>query len=271
MDKFLEKISKQLKLMTENEKDAWIFSQAKILPEWKRKDFYKSICGTKKVIDMPEKNEIDEFCEKVRNGDITVRYETHYVEFDDFGHFHDDWEYAFYDSNQAMAFISSVIRGCHDLIVLEEYGVALEILDNIIGLEFTIEDHPDTDDCCQDDFMSLNMAVYEGLLSLNRENLLQDYIEACVQTKKRGINAADKIVDAFEMELFRDCEVSCCMTISEESHLLNDIRKRLSEDLERFESEFNKKSLKEEYYWDKYRDSERIRHIKLLIEHFERE
>ncbi len=53
-DGFSDIIRKQLKLMSENEKDVWIISQAKILPDWKQENFYKSICGTKKVIDMPE-------------------------------------------------------------------------------------------------------------------------------------------------------------------------------------------------------------------------
>ena len=151
MDEFYKKIQEQLNCMTEAEKDSWILSQAKILPTWKQEDFYKSICGTKKVINMPERDEIIAFCEKVRNGDISVVYETHYVEFDDYGHFHDDWEHDFYDPKHAMSFISSVIKGCHDLIVLEEYEDAFRILDDIIGLRFAIIDHPDTDDTCEDE------------------------------------------------------------------------------------------------------------------------
>lgn len=57
MDNFYEKLHKQLKKMTEQEKDAWILSQAKILPEWEQEDFYKSVCGTKKIIHMPEISE----------------------------------------------------------------------------------------------------------------------------------------------------------------------------------------------------------------------
>ena len=90
MDDFFDKLRTQLKNMTSDEKDDWILAQSKILPEWRREDFYKSICGSKKVIDIPERSEIDEFCEKVRNGEIAVEYETHYVEFDDFGSFHDE-------------------------------------------------------------------------------------------------------------------------------------------------------------------------------------
>ncbi len=62
MDNFIKKIQKQLQIMSEKEKDAWIISQAKISPEWQQEDFYKSICGMKKVIDMPERREIDDFC-----------------------------------------------------------------------------------------------------------------------------------------------------------------------------------------------------------------
>lgn len=268
MDSFIDKIKKQLKLMTENEKDAWILSQAKILPDWKQEDFYKSICGIKKVINMPERSVIMAFCEKVRNGDICVEYETHYVEFDDYGHFHDDWEHDFYDPEHAMSFISSVIRGCHDLIVLEEYAPAFEILDDIIGLEFIIEDHPDTDDTCEDEFMDLDKAAHEGILSLNRDDLLRDYIESCRHSSKDSKYVAEKIVSAFEMELFKDCKTYYCITITGKDSLLAELKKKLEEDLKKFEKEFAKKSKKDKYYFGEFRDKERIRHINALIEYF---
>lgn len=192
MDSFYDKIQKQLKKMTEQEKDAWILSQAKILPEWEQEGFYKSVCGTKKIIHMPELSEIDEFCRKAKNGDISMEYETHYVEFDDYGHFHDDWEHDFYDPDHAMIFLSSVFHGCHDLIVLEEYSQAFEILDEVITLEFAIVDHPDTDDTCQDEFMSLDMAAREGLISINRDELLADYILACRNAVSNKKLAAEK-------------------------------------------------------------------------------
>lgn len=39
MDDFYKKLQKQLKCMTETEKDSWILSQAKILPTGKQEDF----------------------------------------------------------------------------------------------------------------------------------------------------------------------------------------------------------------------------------------
>lgn len=270
MEHFLDKVRKQLKKMTEAEKDDWIISQAQILPEWKQEDFYRSVCGTKKVIDMPDRKGITEFCKKVRNGDIVVEYETHYVEFDDHGYFHDDWEYDFYDPDHAMSFISSVIRGCHDLIVLEEYRTAFEILDEILGLEFTIEDHPDTDDSCEDEFMDLNMAVQEGLLSVNRDDLLRDYIRACRCAVRDDRQIAGKIVSAFEMELFEDCKTECCITITEDDLILAEIKKKLAEDLERYGKELADKSKRDKYYLGEYGDRKRISHLQALKEYFEK-
>ena len=268
MDEFYKKIQEQLNRMTEAEKDSWILSQAKILPTWKQEDFYKSICGTKKVINMPERDELIAFCEKVRNGDISVVYETHYVEFDDYGHFHDDWEHDFYDPKHAMSFISSVIKGCHDLIVLEEYEDAFRILDDIIGLRFAIIDHPDTDDTCEDEYMDLDMAVHEGILSINRDDLLRDYIESCRYSVKDSSVAAEKIVAAFEMELFEDCKTNVCITIAPNDPLLSEIKKKLKDDLDKYEKDFADKSKKDKYYWGEYRDKERIRHIAAMIEFF---
>ena len=268
MDSFFDKIKKQLKRMTEADKDEWILSQAKILPDFKQEDFYKSICGTKKVIHMPEHSEITGFCENVKSGDVVVEYETHYVEFDDYGHFHDDWEHVFHDPDNAMGFISSVIRGCHDLVILEEFEAAFEILDEVLGLEFAIEDHPDTDDSCEDEFMDLNMAVREKLISINRDDLLKDYILACRNTINDIKQAAMKIVSALEMELFKDCKTYYCIAITEKDPLLTEIKKKLTVDLNRFEDEFAEKSKKDKYYWGEYRDRERIRHINVLIEYF---
>lgn len=268
MDIFLDKIEKQLKKMTETQKDEWILSQAKLLPDYKQEDFYKSICGTKKVIDMPERSEITGLCEKIRNGDIFVEYETHYVEFDDYGHFHEDWEHEFYDPNNAMSFISSVIRGCHDLVVLEEYESAFEILDEVLGLEFTIEDHPDTDGNCEDEFMDLDMAAREGLISINRDELLKDYMLACRNTVNDIKRAAMKIVSAFEMELFKDCKTYNCIAITENDPLLTEIEKKLTEDLDRYEKEHAEKCKKNKHYWGGYRDEERIKHMNMLIEYY---
>lgn len=268
MDHFIEKIQKQLQTMSEKEKDAWIISQAKISPEWRQEDFYKSICGVKKVIAMPERQEIEDFCEKVRNGEIAVEYETHYVEFDDYGHFHDDWEHEFHDPAHAMMFLSSIVRGCHDLVVLGEYAQVYEILDEVLGLEFAIEDHPDTDDTCKDEFLDLRRAVREGILPIDTDRVLADYITACRNAENNAEIAADKIVSALEMDLFRDCKLRDCISIGSEEPLLALIKKVLQESLARAEAQYSKKYSKNKYYLGQYEDQEYLKRMKSLIDYF---
>lgn len=270
MSEFLDKIRKQLEEMSEDEKDAWILTQAKILPDWKQDAFYKSICGTKKVMDMPDTDKIKEFCEKVRNEDICVQYETHYVEFDEYGHFIDDWIHYYHDPEHAMDFIESVIRGCHDMIVLEDYEEAFKILDEIIRLDFAIEVHPDSDDECDDEFMDLERADCEGILSIDWNRLLRDYIKACRHSSNDNDYVAGKIVSALEMELFRECGVEQCAEINEEDQLLAEVRKRLQGDLKQYEAEFARKTAKDRYYLGRLTDEELISRIHALIEYFDK-
>ena len=167
MDNFLDKIKEQVLIMTEKEKDAWIISQAKTTSEYRQEDFYKSLCGKKRIIYMPEPEEIYAFCDKVLNGEIVVEYETHYVEFDDMGYYHDDWEQIYHDPYRAFDFIETVFRGCHDLVILEEYEEAYKILEQVLYLKLQIVDHAETDDCCADTLFDLKDADREELLSVD--------------------------------------------------------------------------------------------------------
>ncbi len=269
MSSCLDKIKNQLELMTEEEKDAWFLSQMKLLAAREQENYYKSMCGVKKVTYMPEYSEIADFCDKVHNGYIALEYETHYVEFDEFGHFHDDWEYDFYDPHCAMRFVTSVVDGCHDLIRLEEYDTALEILDNIISLEFAVEDHPDTDDCCEYEHMDLNNAIDEGILSINRERLLYDYIEACCHMSKSTADIADKIAALLEIEIFWSCNTDLSTAISKDNPVWRELRKKLTENLEKFENDFKEKSKEDEHYWGYYSDKKRIDFIKEMMKQLE--
>ena len=118
MENFIKRIQEQLDNMTEEAKDQWILTQAMLFPAHKQEDFYQSICGKKVVMNMPGLDEIAAFCDRVERGEIVMQYETHYIEFDDFGDYHDEWEHDFHDPDHAMNFVSSVLRGCHDLIIL---------------------------------------------------------------------------------------------------------------------------------------------------------
>ena len=69
---FITQVTNQLQKMTESEKDAWILSQAKLTAEGHQEDFLHSLTGGKKVLGMPSAQEIADFCQKVKAGDIMV-------------------------------------------------------------------------------------------------------------------------------------------------------------------------------------------------------
>lgn len=270
MEQFIDKIQKQLKNMSEKDKDDWIISQAKIVSEGKQENFYKSLCGTKKVIDMPDRQEIDRFCKNIQSGEIVIEYETHYVEFDDMGYYIDDWGQTYHDPSKAMRFIESVLHGCHDLVILEEYAQAFEILDEIIRLEFEIVDHPDTEDSCEDDFFNLYQAAKEGVLYIDCEEVLRDYVEACRKSVRDEKTAARKIVTAFEMELFEKCNLNVCIAITDKDFMLNEIKNILHIDLENVRKEYEMKLKTDKYYVGQFWDQMRIHHINELMDYFEK-
>ena len=85
--KYIQQITVQLNKMSEEQKNQWILSQAKLCKESERQGFLQTLTGEKKVPYMPVQKEIEEFCRKVENKEIYVEYETHYYEFDDDGRY----------------------------------------------------------------------------------------------------------------------------------------------------------------------------------------
>lgn len=61
------------------------------------------------------------------------------------------------------------------------------------------------------------------------------------------------------MELFEDSKASSWAGITETDPLLDEIKKKLAEDLQRYEDEYTEKRNKDKYYWGEYRDQKRIR------------
>lgn len=266
MDNFLMKIKEQLLIMTEAEKDAWIISQAKITAKYRQEDFYKCLCGKKRSLYMPEFEEIDAFCGKVRNGEIVVEYETHYMEFDEFGHYIDDWVQTYHDPSRAFYFIETVFSGCHDLIVLEEYEKAQKVLEKVLYLKFDIVDHIDTDDSCEDETFDLSDAVRNGLLSADCRQLLQDYVCACRMSLKKNQELARKIVDVFEMEMFEKYVPSQILEEQRESLLLPAIKLELETDLAEMKREQAESGKRDKYYYGYYKDRHTMERIRQMIE-----
>lgn len=267
LDNYMDKIKTQLKTMTEREKDEWILAQVKIIPENKLEDVYKSLIGIKKIINMPGRDEIDKFCNMVATGDIVITYYTYYAEFSD-GHYYGDWEYYYRDIQGAMDFILLVINGCYKLVILQEYQEAAEIFDQILKLKFLIEDDPESEDVCCEDYMDLYLANSEGLISIDKDWLLENYIKSYMCIIIDNTVLALKIVSILKMKLFEGCDISFIVK-SRNNNLLNIVKDILEKDLVNLEKEYIEKQSEDEYYMGYYDDKQQIEYLKLLVIAFE--
>jgi len=180
---FLDKVKMHLENMSVEKKDEWIISQAKLVGYYQ--DFIDSLLGNKKIQYMPKISEIENFCKKVRCGEIYLEYETHYLKFDASGRYYGDWDIQYNDPLNAMTFLQGVFRGCHDLILLEEYKSAVDILNEICRLEFEIMDSPESEDCYQEDSGFTIVDVYENnLLYIDRNEVASDWFYSFYVTNK---------------------------------------------------------------------------------------
>lgn len=73
---FFKRVEKQLSEMSEAQKDEWILIQARLLDDEEQEDFLKSLSGRKKILYMPETEEIEAFCRRVENGEIVLDWLT---------------------------------------------------------------------------------------------------------------------------------------------------------------------------------------------------
>ena len=182
---FLNKVKMHLETMSKEKKDEWIISQAKLIRENCYQDFIDSLLGNKKIQYMPEISKIEDFCKKVRCGEIYLEYETHYLEFDASGRYYGDWDIQYNDPLNAMTFLQGVFKGCHDLILLEEYKSAVDILNEICQLEFEIMDSPESEDCYQEDSGFTIVDAYENnLLYIDRNEVAIDWLYSFYVTNK---------------------------------------------------------------------------------------
>ena len=179
---YIQQITEQLNKMSEEQKNQWILSQAKLCKENERQGFLQSLTGEKKVAYMPTRREIEEFCRKVENREIYLEYETRYYEFDDDGRYMDDWKRWHNDPFGAMPFLDSVLMGCHDLLILGEYEIAADILDKVCRLEFEVVEAPDSDEYAEKETgpFVLAGAAKERMLSRQLTEIGMDWVRAVI-------------------------------------------------------------------------------------------
>lgn len=238
----LDRVKEQLLKMSESEKDAWIISYAKQMPEYKQNELILSLSGEKKIIDMPTSEEIDKFFRQVSDGKIYIEYETHYYEFDDDGRYMDDYKIWYLDPFDMIPFMEKIFVGCHKLLCIEEYQQVFDLLYRIFELQFSVEASEDSEDCPPDETISLKELEIEGMLNLSLSNIGMDWIMSYIKlSKNKNIqNKAKKILEMlqhpvcyqvrpeFLLEAISEEEVSCFIKILEKEieELQNYIEKK---------------------------------------------
>lgn len=180
---FIQQVEEQLGRMSEADKDRWILSQAKLLEEDEQQGFLLSLSGEKKISYMPDNGEIRDFCQKVENGEIYLEYETHYFEFDDDGRYMDEWVVWHNDPFAAMDFLDKVFRGCHDLVILNEYKTAADILNRVCRLRLRVVESPKSDELKNRSPFTMEDIIRENMLAVNSSDIGEDWVTAVVRQK----------------------------------------------------------------------------------------
>ena len=267
---FLGEVTEQLQRMPTQWKDIWIMRQAKLLPESAQQDFLMSLRGEKLVAYMPTLPEISAFCEQVQKGEIYVEYETHYYEFDSEGNYMDDWKSWHNDPLNAFDFLEKVFHGCHDLLKLEEYGLAARVLEKVCRLKFPVKEAEESEDCEEDPTFTILNAVNEDMLSMSAREIGYDWcVSLLVQHRDdKSAEFAGKIADILESELCREIQPSDFLEyISEE--LLEVMDGILEERIRKCNARLEKVQGKESHFWrEKYMQEKkkaRCQHLQLDI------
>ena len=264
---FIKQVKEKLGEMTESEKEEWILAQAKLLKENEQQNFLMSLSGEKKVIYMPSQGEIEELCEKVEHGDIYLEYETHYYEFDDDGRYMDDWKVWHNDPFQVMGFLNRVFRGCHDLLLLNEYKTMVDILDRVCKLEFKVIESPESEDFEDDSEFTLVNAAEEGMLSVSINDIGTDWVTAYVKLADSwdSQELAKKLVEVFNQSICKKLNPS--MLIGEEipNDLFHHMFEILNVQILEAESHFNNMFSKTVFTHDRYLYEEKLKRQKEIL------
>lgn len=207
---FIEHVCKQLEKMSEEQKDAWILSRAKLLSESEQQGFLMSLSGEKIITYMPARSEIESFCKAVQDGDICMEYDYHYYEFSPEGRYVDNWILHYHDPQGAFSFLDRVFRGCRDLERLGEYGQAGQILDQVCRLEFQVVKAADSEEFEKELSFLIADAEEEHLLSMKTREIGFDWIMALLLGKgdDGSVKCAEKLVDVLNSELCKESQIS---------------------------------------------------------------
>ena len=136
----------------------------------------------------------------MKAGEIALRYEKRYVEFDEDGSYLGQWRLYYEDPEGAMDFLDRVLLGCDAMLKMREYKDAADILDQVCRLEWTAkaEKEEETD-------FTIVTACRNRLLSMTQAEISRDWTTAVVESREwNGRELAKKLLELLNEPVCED-------------------------------------------------------------------
>lgn len=219
-------------------------------------------------MELPKRNEIEQFCKKVISGEIYLEYETHYYEFDDDGRYMDDWKSWYNDPFGAMQFIDVVLKGCHKLNKIAEYQLSYSLFEKICYLQFRVVAAEDTEDTEQtDEQFTIESAYKNGMLHANKTEVIYDWFQSFYMVNKEMETTmmAQKVLNFFMLPLASPMLPSNIERIVEKREIFKEICNKL-EHIVKVDEEGVQEKYYNHYSREGYYLKEKLEREKALLE-----
>lgn len=208
-NEFIKAVDEKLSTMPESEKEKWIHNLARTIQEDERCEFLNSLNGENNSCEIiHDIKEIQEWCEKIQNGDIY--FECSYCEVYGENYWRDD-SYEYYDTYEIGKKLTSVFQVAEDLLYQKEYEKALGLYDLFIDMVFQAYDS-DSEETME---LGIEELVDENLVSLNLKKIVLNLLYAKYQTSN-GKERVQAIYSYIKLNISKDIKLEEFFTIGPE-------------------------------------------------------
>lgn len=208
-NEFIKAVDEKLATMPESEKKKWIHNLARTIQEDERCKFLNSLNGENNSGEIiHDINEIQEWCEKIQNGDIY--FECSYCEVYGENYWRED-SYEYYDTYEIGKRLTSAFQVAEDLLYQKEYEKALVLYSLLIGMIFQAYDS-DSEETME---LGIEELVDENLVSLNLKKIVLNLLYSIYQTSN-GKDRAQEVYNYIKLNISKDIKLEEFFTIGPE-------------------------------------------------------
>lgn len=208
-NEFIKSVDEKLGTMDEREKEKWIHNLARTIQEDERCKFLNSLNGGNNCGEIiHDIKEIQEWCEKIQNGDIY--FECRYCEV--YGeNYWSDYSYEYYDTYEIGKKLTFAFQVTEELLYQKEYEKALILYNLLIEMVFQAYDS-DSEETIE---LGIEELVDENLVSLNLKKIVLNLLYAKYQTSD-GKERLQAIYNYIKLNISRDIKLEEFFTIGPE-------------------------------------------------------